>query len=108
MVKKKSSIYITCKKQYLHSGVYGTDGLMTSTQLNSGFRPYYTVKDNYMVWHDYAVIKLNYLFESLNKLGLVQKLDAQLRLWVNTGTVMVTVTNPDANKCGYVVEFVET
>ena len=54
-----------------------------------------------MYWHDYALIKLNYLFESLNKLGLVKKLDAQLRLWVNTGTVMVTVTNPDANNCGY-------
>jgi hypothetical protein len=74
---------------------------MTSAQSNQGFRPYYSVKDNYMYWHDYALIKLNYLFESLNKLGLVKKLDAQLRLWVNTGTVMVTVTNPDANNCGY-------
>jgi hypothetical protein len=58
------------------SGVYGTDGLMTGTQLNSEFRPYYTVSNNYMVWHDYAVIKLNYLFESLNKIGLVKILDA--------------------------------
>ena len=54
-----------------------------------------------MYWHDYALIKLNYLFESLNKIGLVKKLDAQLRLWVNTGTVMVTVSNPDAINCGY-------
>jgi hypothetical protein len=46
-------------------GIYGaTNTLMTPTQLNNEFRPYYTVKDNYMVWHDYAVIKLNYLFES--------------------------------------------
>ena len=58
------------------SGVYGTDGLMTGTQLNSEFRPYYTVSNNYMVWHDYAVIKLNYLFESPNKIGLVKILDA--------------------------------
>ena len=35
-----------------------------------------------MYWHDYAVIQLNYLFESLNKIGLVKRLDAQLRLWV--------------------------
>ena len=38
----------------------------------------------------------NYLFESLNKIGLVKRLDAQLRLWVNTGTVNVTV-NPTSN-----------
>jgi hypothetical protein len=73
------------------SGVYGATGLMTGTQLNTEFRPYYTTSGNYMFWHDHAVIKLNYLFESLNKIGLVKRLDAQLRLWVNTGTVNVTV-----------------
>ena len=44
-----------------------------------------------MIWYDYAVIKLNHLFESLNKMGLVRRFDATLRLWVNTGTVNVTV-----------------
>jgi len=39
------------------SGVYGSTGLMTSSQLNQEFRPYYAVKDGYMYWHDYAVIK---------------------------------------------------
>ena len=48
-----------------------------------------------MYWHDYAVIKLNYLFESLNKIGLVKRIDAQLRLWVNTGTVNITVGSPN-------------
>jgi hypothetical protein len=38
-------------------GIYGaTNTLMTGTQLNNEFRPYYTVQNNYMVWHDYAVI----------------------------------------------------
>jgi hypothetical protein len=41
---------------------------MTGAQLNSEFRPCYQVSVNYMYWHDYAVIKLNYLFESLNKI----------------------------------------
>ncbi len=54
-----------------------------------------------MVWHDYAVIKLNYLFESLNKIGLVKRLDAQLRLWVNTGTLNVTVADPDTANTSY-------
>ena len=62
------------------SGVYGASGLITSNQLNMEFRPYYQVNGNYMYWHDYAVTKLNYLFESLNKIGLVKRFDAQRRL----------------------------
>ena len=85
------------------AGVYGTDGLMTATQLNNEFRPYYTTNGNYMVWHDYAVIKLNYLFESLNKIGLVKRLDAQLRVWVNTGTVRVAVANPTTSDTTYLL-----
>jgi hypothetical protein len=83
-------------------GIYGlTNSLMTPNQLNSEFRPYYTTSSGYMFWHDYAVIKLNYLFESLNKIGLTKKLDAQLRLWVNTGTVMVRVNGANTNDCAY-------
>jgi hypothetical protein len=55
------------------SGVYGASGLMTSNNLNQEFRPYYQVSGNYMYWHDYAVIKLNCLFESVNKIGLVKR-----------------------------------
>jgi hypothetical protein len=52
------------------SGIYGvTNTLMTVAQLNSEFRPYYQVNANYMYCHDYTVIKLNHLFESLNKMG---------------------------------------
>jgi hypothetical protein len=83
-------------------GIYGTTNtLMTPNQLNNEFRPYYQVSGNYMYWHDYAVIKLNYLFESLNKIGLTKKLDAQLRLWVNTGTVMVRVGGADSTNLAY-------
>jgi len=83
------------------AGVYGTDGLMTATQLNNEFRPYYTTNGNYMVWHDYAVIKLNYLFESLNKIGLVKRFDAQSRLWINTGTVHVNVVDASTTDTSY-------
>ena len=74
---------------------------MTSAQLNQEFRPYYTVNANHMIWHDYAVIKLNHLFESLNKLGLVKRFDATLRLWINTGTVNIHVANLDATNASY-------
>ncbi len=60
-----------------------------------------TISGNLMIWHDYAVIKLNYLFESLNEIGLVKRVDAQLRLWFNTGTVNVIVANPDAANTAY-------
>jgi len=82
-------------------GIYGATGLMTANQLNAEFRPYYTTSGGYMFWHDYAVIKLNYLFESLNKIGLVKRLDAQLRLWVNTGTVNVSVGGADSTNLAY-------
>jgi hypothetical protein len=59
--------------------------LMTVTNLASEFRPYYEEKTGsggkYMLWYDYAVIKLNHLFESIDHIGLTQKLDASLRLW---------------------------
>ena len=40
------------------------DTLLTKTHLTNEFRPYYDVNSNYMIWYDYAVIKLNHLFES--------------------------------------------
>jgi hypothetical protein len=83
------------------SGVYGASGLLTGAQLNSGFRPYYQVSGNYMYGYDYALIKPNYLFESLNKIDLVKRSHAKLRLWINTGTVNVTVSNPDGTNTGY-------
>ena len=82
--------------------VYGPTGsLMTGAQLNNECRPYYTTSGGYMYWHDYAVIKLNHLFESLYKIGLVKRIDAQLRLWVNTGTVNIVVGSVDTANLSY-------
>ena len=38
--------------------------------LAAEFRPYYETKSNYMIWYDFAVIKLNHLFESMDHIGL--------------------------------------
>ena len=75
--------------------------IVTQTQLNNEFRPYYEEKSNYMVWYDFAVIKLSHLFESLGKISLVRRFDASVRLWVNTGTVNVNVTDPNLTTLGY-------
>jgi hypothetical protein len=76
------------------NGIVGaTNTIVTAANLATEFRPYYEVKGNYMVWYDFAVIKLSHLFESLGKMGLVRRFDATLRLWVNTGTVNITTDN---------------
>ena len=56
-----------------------------------GNAAYFTVNANHMIRHDYAVIKLNRLFESLNKIGIVKRFDATLQLWINTGTVNINI-----------------
>jgi len=92
------------------NGIVGANGILTVQNLTQEFKPYYTLSADgkYMIWYDFAIIKLGHLFESLNKMGLVQHFDATLRLWVNTGTVNVSVATggtttqaynitPDAN-----------
>jgi len=70
--------------------------ILSATNLQNKCKPTYQVlATNYMVWYDYAVIKLSTLFESLGNIGLLRKFDCTIRLWVNTGTVNVTVTNPN-------------
>ena len=50
---------------------------MTSAQSNQELRPpHCTVNANHMICHDYAEIKLNHVFESLNVIGLVKRFDA--------------------------------
>jgi hypothetical protein len=75
------------------NGIVGTDGILQVANLVSEFRPHFEQKGDYLVWYDFAVIKLSHLFESLGKMGLVRRFDATLRLWVNTGTVNVTTDN---------------
>jgi len=75
----------------------GLNTLMSTTNLNNEHKPTYQVlATNYMVWYDYAVIKLGNLFESIANIGLVRKFDCTIRLWLNTGTVNATVANPNA------------
>ena len=47
--------------------------IVTAAQPAVEFRPYYEVKSNHTVWHDFAVMKLPHLFESLSKMGLVRR-----------------------------------
>jgi hypothetical protein len=84
------------------NGIVGSsNSIVTAANLATEFRPYYELKGKYMVWYDFAVIKLEHLFESLGKMGLVRRFDATLQLWVNTGTVSVTVASPESANLNY-------
>ena len=69
--------------------------ILNQTNLNNEFKPYYVQSGNYMIYYDYAVIKLNTLFDSLAKIGLVKRFDATIRLWINTGAVSIPVSTPN-------------
>jgi hypothetical protein len=43
------------------NNLYGASRIMTADQLNSEYKPYYTVSGNFMVWYDFAVINLKYI-----------------------------------------------
>jgi len=86
--------YVDTTVNSVTNGIMGN--IVTKAQLANEFRPYYETNGSFMIWYDFAVIKLSHLFESLDKLGLVRRFDATMRLWVNTGTVNVTVATPGA------------
>lgn len=76
--------------------IFGSGRIMTATQLANEFKPYYTVLNtNYMVWYDYAVIRLKDVFESMANMGLTKRFDANLRLYFNTGALSIPVVNPN-------------
>jgi hypothetical protein len=43
--------------------------ILSQTNLNTEFKPYYVQSGAYMIYYDYAVIKLNTIFDSLAKIG---------------------------------------
>lgn len=86
------------------NGLFGATSatIASKSQLQNDFMPYYEVlATNYMVWYDYAVIKLSTIFESLNSIGITKKADIFLRLYINTGTLNATISSPNTATPGY-------
>ena len=86
------------------NGFFGTSAafLANLSQLKNDFTPTYEVLNtNYMVWYDYAVVKLSTIFESLSSIGLTRRADIFLRLYVNTGTLNATISSPNTATPGY-------
>jgi hypothetical protein len=77
--------------------------IATATTLTNEFRPYYTVSasgtgvaSSRMTWYDVAILPLKYLTDVMDKIGLTKKLDAQVRMYVNTGVVGIPVAGPNS------------
>lgn len=70
--------------------------IATSATLVNEFRPYYVVSGTKMIWYDVAILPLRYLTDVMDKIGLVRKLDMQIRMYVNTGALVIPLTNSGA------------
>jgi hypothetical protein len=84
--------------------IYGVTAgnIMSLTQLSQEFKPYYTVLNtHYMVWYDYAIIRIGDLLESMKSIPLTRRFDAVIRLYVNTGSIQIPVANPGAATLAY-------
>ena len=95
--------YVDTTSTANQNGFYGTDQyhIASLSQLNNDYIPSYQVSNNIMVWTDYAVIRLNTLFESVSAIGLTVRADITFRLYINTGVLNVSVVNPNTTGPGY-------
>jgi hypothetical protein len=81
------------------NNIYGTGTgtnlrIMTATQLANEFKPIFSYVGNVLYWQDVAIIPMKYLCDVFDKMGLVRKLSAVMRIYLNTGSISVPVTNP--------------
>ena len=76
--------------------------LITRTQLANELRPFYEVVDTYTsVWYDYAIIRVKDLCDVLGQMGLTKKMDLLIRMYINTGSVVVAVGGTEDSNNGY-------
>lgn len=71
-----------------NAGAY-TPCILSSSQLQTELKPYYTVVGNIMCWYDVGLIPLKYISDFIDKLGLVKKLDLVIRAYFNTGSLQI-------------------
>jgi hypothetical protein len=64
---------------------------IVESQNSTACNPAILGKSGYHSWYDYAVIRLSDVFESMANISLTQRLDCNLRIWINTGSVNVSV-----------------
>ena len=65
--------------------------IMTASDLSQEFKSYHTKVGDKMVWYDTAVIPLKWICDSMRAIGLTKKFDAQIRLYLNTGSLVTPI-----------------
>lgn len=75
--------------------------IMTATDLAQEFKPYFTVDGNSALWYDVAVIPVKFIVDCFRSIGLSKKLDMQMRLYLNTGNLVVPMTFSTTNFVQY-------
>jgi hypothetical protein len=78
-----------------------TSCIMTTDQLGKELKPYYTTTGNFMYWFDYGIINLKYMLDAIAKIGFVKRADMRLRMYINTGSVAVTIAGPNTTSTYY-------
>lgn len=68
--------------------------IMNATQLANEYKPTFSTVGGILVWNDVAIIPLKYIADVFDKMGLVRKLSAVVRLYLNTGSCSVACFNP--------------
>ena len=82
--------------------LHSLTSLVSASKMINDFKPtYQVVNTNYMVWNDLACLRLRDLFDSMDKIGLIKKLNCQLRLYINTGALSIGVSAPNDPGTGY-------
>lgn len=70
-----------------------TEFITNATKTSLESKAYYTVNNtNYATWYDVAIIRLCDVLDSMKSLPLMKKFDGVLRFYVNTGTVVSSIT----------------
>ena len=98
-LQKRISRYIDTSSNTATNNFVGT--LITKNQLNTELRPFYEVQNNVSLWYDYAVIRVKDLCDVMAQMGLTKKLDVLLRLYINTGSLVVNVGGTTTTQNAY-------
>lgn len=73
---------------YLTSGGNQTNCLQNEANIRNEFASYTLINATYYITTlDVAIIRMADVFDFMKKVGIVRKLDAQLKLYINTGSV---------------------
>jgi len=107
-IGRRLSRYVDATSTGGVSGVYGTSGaqgsgtitIMSASQLATECKPNVqlvtgaaasTAGSNYVVYYDSAILPLKYLMDVCDKLPMMKRTDMLLRLYLNTGSLIVPV-----------------